>query len=304
MSSVLYDVPGPRARAWNKALGVLATFGIVALVGFVGYRFWVTGQFEGAKWEWLLYENLQLRLLAALGATLRAFVVAALLALVFGFLFAVARLSEHTWLRTPAFAIVEFFRAIPLVIMIFFLYYAAPQAGLQLGVFWSLVVGLTLYNGSVLAEVFRAGVLSVPRGQREAAYALGLRHNQVMRAVLLPQAVRVMLPTIVSQLVVLLKDTALGFLITYQELLFEARYLGSLAEFERPIIPTALVIGAVYVTLCVALSLLASYLERRNRRRQQSGRALPAPDVRGVTADVPPTVAAVRSQPVDPRRGG
>ncbi|HZA16948.1 MAG TPA: amino acid ABC transporter permease [Pseudonocardiaceae bacterium] len=284
MSSVLYDVPGPRAQARHKALGVLAAFGVIALIGFVAYRFWVTGQFEGAKWEWLLYENLQLGLLDALGATLRAFVVAALLALVFGLLFAVARLSEHAWLRSPAFAIVEFFRAIPLVIMIFFLYYAAPQAGLQLGVFWSLVVGLTLYNGSVLAEVFRAGVLSVPRGQREAANALGLRRNQVMRAVLLPQAVRAMLPTIVSQLVILLKDTALGFLITYQELLFQARYLGSLAEFERPIIPTALVIGAVYITLCIALSSLAGYLERRNRHRQRGGPQLPTPDMRGVTA--------------------
>jgi len=286
MSSVLYDLPGPRARARNKAFGLLATLGIVALAGFISYRFWVTGQFEGAKWEWLLYKNLQLRLFAALGATLRAFVVGALLALVLGLLLAVARLSEHAWLRTPAFAIVEFFRAIPLVIMIFFLFFAAPQAGLQLGLFWSLVMGLTLYNGSVLAEVFRAGVLAVPRGQREAAYSLGMRKNQVMRAVLLPQAVRAMLPTIVSQLVVLLKDTALGFLITYQELLFEARYLGSLVEFERPIIPTALVIGAIYITLCVALSLLAGYLERRNRRRRRSGRALPTPDVRGVTANL------------------
>jgi glutamate transport system permease protein len=286
MSSVLYDLPGPRARARNKAFGLLATLGIVALTGFISYRFWVTGQFEGAKWEWLLYKNLQLRLFAALGATLRAFVVGALLALVLGLLLAVARLSEHVWLRTPAFAIVEFFRAIPLVIMIFFLFFAAPQAGLQLGLFWSLVVGLTLYNGSVLAEVFRAGVLAVPRGQREAAYSLGMRKNQVMRAVLLPQAVRAMLPTIVSQLVVLLKDTALGFLITYQELLFEARYLGSLVEFERPIIPTALVIGAIYITLCVALSLLAGYLERRNRRRGRSGRELPIPEVRGVTANL------------------
>src|SRR5918997_3513660 len=273
MSSVLYDLPGPRARARNKAFGLLATLGIVALAGFISYRFWVTGQFEGTKWEWLLYKNLQLRLFAALGATLRAFVVGALLALIFGLLFAVARLSEHAWLRSPAFAIVEFFRAIPLVIMIFFLFFAAPQAGLQLGLFWSLVVGLTLYNGSVLAEVFRAGVLAVPRGQREAAYSLGLRRNQVMRAVLLPQAVRAMLPTIVSQLVILLKDTALGFLITYQELLFQARYLGSLVEFERPIIPTALVIGAIYITLCVVLSLLAGYLESRNRRRRRSGRA-------------------------------
>jgi glutamate transport system permease protein len=284
MSSVLYDVPGPRAQARNKVFGVLAAFGVIALVSFLAYRFWVTGQFEATKWEWLLYENLQLRLLDALGATLRAFVVGAVLALVFGLLFAVARLSEHAWLRSPAFAIVEFFRAIPLVIMIFFLYYAAPQAGLQLDVFWSLVVGLTLYNGSVLAEVFRAGVLSVPRGQREAANALGLRPNQVMRAVLLPQAVRAMLPTIVSQLVVLLKDTALGFLITYQELLFEARYLGSLVEFERPIIPTALVIGAVYITLCIALSSLAGYLERRNRRRRRNGQQLPTPDRRGVIA--------------------
>jgi glutamate transport system permease protein len=268
MSSVLYDLPGPRARARNKAFGVLATLGIVALASFIGYRFWATGQFESTKWEWLLYKNLQLQLFAALRATLGAFLVAALLAVAFGVLFAVARLSEHLWLRTPAFAIVELFRAIPLVVMIFFLFFAAPQAGLKLSVFSSLVVGLTLYNGSVLAEVFRAGVLSLPRGQREAAYALGLRRNQVMRAVLLPQAVRAMLPTIVSQLVVLLKDTALGFLITYQELLFEARYLGGLAEFGRPIIPTALVIGAIYIMLCVALSLLAGYLERHNRHGQ------------------------------------
>jgi glutamate transport system permease protein len=283
MTSVLYDVPGPQARARNRAFGALATLGIVGLAGFIGYRFWATGQFESTKWEWLLYKDLQLQLFAALGATLGAFVVAALLALVFGLLFAVARLSEHWWLRTPAFAIVELFRAIPLVVMIFFLFYAAPQAGLTLGVFWSLVVSLTLYNGSVLAEVFRAGILSVPRGQREAAYALGLRKNQVMRAVLLPQAVRAMLPTIVSQLVVLLKDTALGFLITYQELLNDARYLGSLTEFGRPIIPTALVIGAIYIALCTALSSLAGYLERRSRR---AGRALPTPDPRLVTAEL------------------
>ena len=283
MSPALYDLPGPRARTRNKAFGVLAILCIVALAGFVGYRFWATGQFESPKWEWLLYKDLQLQLVAALGATLGAFVVAALLALAFGLLFAVARLSEHWWWRTPAFAIVEFFRAIPLVVMIFFLFYAAPQAGVNLGVFWSLVVSLTLYNGSVLAEVFRAGMQSVPRGQREAAYALGLRKNQVMRAVLLPQAIQAMLPTIVSQLVVLLKDTALGFLITYQELLNEARYLGSLTEFGRPILPTALVIGAIYITLCTALSSSAGYLERRSRR---TGRTLPTPDARLVTAEL------------------
>jgi glutamate transport system permease protein len=286
VTSVLYDLPGPRAQARNRTFGMLATVGIVTLVCFIGYRFWVTGQFEARRWEWLLYKDLQWELLAALGATLRAFIAAALLALAFGFLLAVTRLSEHPWLRAPASVVVEFLRAIPLVIMIFFLFYGAPQAGLTLGGFWSLVVGLTAYNGAVLAEVLRAGIQAVPRGQREAAYALGLRKNQVMRTVLLPQAVRAMLPTIVSQLVVLLKDTALGFLITYQELLFDARYLGSLAEFGRPIIPTALVIGAIYITLCVVLSLLASYLEHRNRRRPQNGSPLPVPDTRSVTAEL------------------
>lgn len=119
MTSVLYDLPGPRARARNRALGVLATVGIIALAGFIAYRFWATGQFESRKWEWLLYKDLQLQLVDALGATIRAFLVGALLALAFGFLFAVARLSEHAWLRAPAYAVVEFFRAIPLVVMIF-----------------------------------------------------------------------------------------------------------------------------------------------------------------------------------------
>ncbi|HXT43285.1 MAG TPA: amino acid ABC transporter permease [Pseudonocardiaceae bacterium] len=286
MTSVLYDLPGPRARVRNRTFGFTAVVGLVTLVGFIGYRFWVTDQFAGRKWEWLLYKDLQLQLVAALGATLAAFAVGALLALVVGLLFAIARLSEHAWVQAPAATAVEFLRAIPLVVMIFFLFYGAPQAGLRLGVFWSLVVGLTVYNGSVLAEIFRAGVQAVPRGQREAAFALGMRKNQVMRAVLLPQAVRTMLPTVVSQLVVLLKDSALGFLITYPELLFDARYIGSLAEFGRPIIPTAIVIGTVYITLCVALSLLAGYLERRNRRRRHSGRELPTTHVRGVTANL------------------
>jgi glutamate transport system permease protein len=272
MSSVLYDVPGPRTKARNATFGVLGSVLVLGVLAFVAYRLAVTGQFDPVKWGWLEYKTIQLDLLSALRATLSAFVVGAALALAFGALFALARLSEHAWLRAPATAVVEFFRAIPLVILIFFLYYAAPKAGLTVGVFWSLVIGLTLYNGSVLAEVFRAGVESLPRGQGEAAYALGLRKTQAMTSVLLPQAVRAMLPTIVSQLVVLLKDTALGFLITYPELLFEARYLGGLGEFGRPIIPTAMVVAAIYIILCLLLSWLANYLDRRNRRKVRFAR--------------------------------
>ena len=114
--------------------------------------------------------------------------------------------------------------------------------------------------------MFRAGILSLPRGQGEAAFALGLRKSQVTRYVLLPQALRAMLPAVVSQLVVLLKDTALGFLITYDELLYYAKYLGAQPVLDRPLIPVTIVVAAMYIALNLLLSLLATYLERRNRR--------------------------------------
>ncbi len=147
------------------------------------------------------------------------------------------------------------------------------------------ILGLVLYNSAVLAEIFRAGILSVDRGQREAAYALGMRKFQVMTNVLLPQALRAMLPTIVSQLVVVLKDSALGFLIGYPELLFQARLLGSQGDFELPIIPVAIVVALIYIAMCLLLSWLANYVDRRTRRRPG------AITVDRATVDVETTVA-------------
>ncbi|EID55636.1 amino acid ABC transporter permease [Saccharomonospora xinjiangensis] len=268
MSAVLFDVPGPKARVRHRGYAVVGVLAVAAIIAYIVYKFAEAGQFDAQIWEWILYEQIQLELLDALLNTLRAFAVAAVLALVFGAVFAAARLSDHAFLRIPATTIVEFFRAVPLVVMIFFFHY-----GLALGApFYSVVLGLTLYNGSVLAEVFRAGVLSLPKGQSEAAYAVGMRKTQVMRLVLLPQALRAMLPAIISQLVVLLKDTALGFLITYEELLRYARYLGSIIEFDRPLIPITIVVGAMYIVMCLALTGVAKWLESRNRR---SKKALP-----------------------------
>ncbi|HEY8374011.1 MAG TPA: amino acid ABC transporter permease [Pseudonocardiaceae bacterium] len=273
MSAVLYDIPGPRARARNMLLGVIGTLVVLALLGYVVYRFYVTGQFDARMWEWLLYKQVQLELLEALLNTLRAFAVGAVLALLFGAVFAVGRLSDHAWVRGPATTVVEFFRAVPLVVLIFTFYYGLPTLGVSMSTFWAVVLGLTLYNGSVLAEVFRAGVLSLPKGQSEAAYALGMRKTQVMTNVLLPQALRAMLPAVVSQLVVLLKDTALGFLITYEELLRYARYLGGIAQFGRPLVPITIVVAAVYIVMCLLLTWLANYLEKRNRRSRLRAQA-------------------------------
>jgi glutamate transport system permease protein len=265
-TAVLFDVPGPRARARNTAAGVITLLVVAALVVFIVVRLAVTGQFDADVWEWILYENVQLALLDGLVNTLRAFASGAVLALLFGAVFALGRLSDHAWLRRISTFVVEAFRAVPLVVLMFIFYFGMPSIGITVSTYVAVVLGLTLYNGSVLAEVFRAGVLAVPRGQSEAAYALGLRKSGVMRFVLLPQGVRSMLPSIVSQLVVLLKDTALGFLILYPELLFQAQFLGSNAALDSPLIPVAMVVAVIYITLCLMLSAVASWLERRSRR--------------------------------------
>jgi glutamate transport system permease protein len=269
MTAVLYDAPGPRARRRNLLMGIIGTAALLALFGFVLYRFVVTGQFEPRLWEWIQFKNIQLLLLEGLLNTLRAFALAAVLSLVFGAVFAAGRLSDHAWVSRPATAIVEFFRAVPLLILIFILYFGVSRGlGVNVSAYTALVLGLMLYNGSVLAEVFRAGVASLPRGQSEAAYALGMRKTQVMTNVLLPQALRAMLPTIVSQLVVVLKDTALGFIILYPELLYQARFLGSQGQLGSPILQVALVVGVIYIVMCLLLSRLATYLESRTRRRK------------------------------------
>jgi glutamate transport system permease protein len=268
MTAVLSDIPGPRARVRNRLIAVIGTVVAVAILGFVVYRFADTGLFTYDQWEWITFKTIQITLLNGLLATLQAFAAGAVLALAFGALFAAARLSDHAWVRAPAAAVVEFFRAVPLLILIFLLYF-----GLSFGAFTAVVVGLMLYNGSVLAEVFRAGVLAVPRGQSEAAYGLGMRKSQVMTNVLLPQALRSMLPAIISQLVVLLKDTALGFIIQYQELLYQGRYIGSQIQLDSPIIPVAIVIAIIYIAMCLLLSWFATYLERQMRTRRRTAAA-------------------------------
>ena len=265
-TAVLFDVPGPKARTRNATAGAITLAVVVALLGFIVYRLFVTGQFDADVWQWALYENVQLALLDGLVNTLRAFASGAVLALVFGAVFALGRLSDHAWLRGFSTFVVEAFRAVPLVVLMFLFYFGLPSVGITVSTYAAVVLGLTLYNGSVLAEVFRAGVLAVPRGQSEAAYALGLRKSGVMRYVLLPQGVRSMLPSIVSQLVVLLKDSALGFLILYPELLFQAQFLGSNAALNSPLIPVALVVAVIYITLCLMLSGVATWVERRTRR--------------------------------------
>jgi glutamate transport system permease protein len=270
MSSVLYDAPGPKARTRHLVLGIVGTLVILAILGFIVWRFAQTGQFSAAKWKIFTFPLVQQTILNAVGATLSAFAVAAVGSLVLGMALAIGRLSDRPWVSRPFHWFTELFRAIPVLILMMMIYYGLPPLfGVNWPPFVAVAIALILYNGSVLAEVFRAGIEALPKGQREAGYAIGLRKSQVMQSILLPQAVRSMLPVIISQLVVTLKDTALGFIVTYNEILFQAKYFGSQAQYGSPIVPAAIVAGVLYVGMCLILSGLAKFAESRLRRSQR-----------------------------------
>lgn len=268
MSSVLFDAPGPKARSRYRILGVFTALVILLIVGFVVLRFAQSGQFDAKKWQLFTFPLVQQTIAQSVGVTLAAFGTAAVLSLILGVLLAFGRLSDRRWISLPCYGFTELFRAVPLLILMMIFYYGLPTVGVQgITPFSAVVAGLVLYNGSVLAEVFRAGIESLPRGQSEAGYAIGLPKSAVMTSILLPQAVRSMLPVIISQLVVILKDTALGFIVTYNEILFQAKYFGSQAQYGSPIIPAAIVAGVLYVGMCLILAALAKWIEKRLSRK-------------------------------------
>jgi glutamate transport system permease protein len=241
--------------------GVLSTLIVLGLLAWIFYLLFDTDQFTYTKWMPFEYKGIQELLLRGLGNTLKAFAIAAALSLVLGTVLAVGRLSDHRPVRWLATLVVEFFRAMPVLVMIFFIFVALKVQPLP-----ALVAGLTLYNGSVLAEVFRSGVISVERGQGEAAFARGMRKTQVMTHVLVPQAVRAMLPAIISQLVVALKDTSLGYLITYEEFLHAGKLIASNLDYDLPFIPVVMVISPIYIGMCMLLSWFAQWVSKRQRR--------------------------------------
>ena len=270
-SSVLYDVPGPRAVARNRILSVVTVVIVAAIVGFIVYRFYDSGQFDAKKWNIFTYTMVWEGMAKALWATLSAFFVAAIGSLALGFVLAIGRMSDHAWIRVPVRVIIEVLRAVPVLVMMMLIYYGLPSipgADLKVTPYAAVVVGLILYNGSVLAEALRAGIEALPRGQGEAGFAIGLRKSGVMAFIILPQAVRNMLPVIVAQLVVTLKDTALGFIITYPELLYYAKQLSS--QQGRPLLQAGLVVAVIYISMCLLLSGVAKYLEVRGQRRQKA----------------------------------
>ena len=258
---VLFDAPGPRARRnilIGNIVGALIILGILAwIIATLGEK----GQLEASMWTpFLEARTWEFFILPGLANTLKAAAIAIVTSVVFGLIFGVGRLSHLTPVRWIAGVVVEFLRAVPVLLMMIFFWLALGSSGAvppQDAPFIAVVVALTLYNGSVIAELVRSGVQGLPTGQREAGMAIGLTAGQSLRSIEVPQALIAMLPALISQFVVILKDSALGFIITYPELL---QYMRRLGVGEGNIIPSLMVAAAIFIIINFGLSTLATRL--------------------------------------------
>ena len=287
-ASVLYDVPGPKARRRHAVYSVLVLAAVVAVGWLVWQAFADKGQLTAEKWKpFIQPEVWETYILPGLRGTLVAAALSIVFAMVIGMVFGLLRLSDHRIVRWVAGAIVEVARAIPVLILMIFLFQWFAVKNLFVSdklALAAVVIALTVYNGSVIAEIVRAGIRSLPQGQTEAAQALGLRKGQMMRLILLPQAITAMLPALISQMVVALKDTALGYQITYQEIVRQGQQLGAA---EQNTVPALIVVAVIMIILNWALTFLATRIEKRLRARRR-GRAVLG--VNSVLTDAAPGV--------------
>jgi glutamate transport system permease protein len=286
MSSVLYDAPGPRARR-NTLIGtVIAAVLLIGIVVLAVIQLGNNGQLDGEKWGPAFNPGNQYFVATwrALGTGLVNTVVAAaltlVLALAIGTALAVARISGLPAYRWLIVGFIELFRGLPVVITIFLAARVLPEFGISLPPLWYLVIGLTAYNCVIIAEIVRAGVNALPRGQSEAAYAVGLTRFQVVRMILLPQAFRIMLPALISQLVVIVKDTSLGFVIFgFSEFVRTAntviQFFGGQEGIALPL-QLYIAVALVFILINYGLGKLAEYVQRRTAR---AGRAARQPGV-------------------------
>jgi glutamate transport system permease protein len=258
----IFEAAGPRGRRRQGLVTWIAAVAILSVAALTLEQLNYAGQLLPERWNILFDPGYVSFLLGGLWTTIQVGVVSTVLSAVFGMILAAARMSSRRYLSVPAVGFIEFFRAMPLLLILFFVMFALPPLGFTLPAFWQLVVAITLNAGVIFAEIFRAGILAIGRGQREAGLAVGLSPTQTMRFIIFPQAVRSLMPALVSQSVRVIKESSLGYVVGVTELLNNGRVL---AEFTGNFIQAYAGVAAAYIVLNYCLSSLAEWLSNRQK---------------------------------------
>ncbi len=259
LEDVLFGFPGPKSRAVTRAWSVAVAAVLVLLLAGIVVRFHAAGQFEARLWEFFAWKTTWAFLWKGLLGTLASAATAAVIALALGLVLLVGRLSPLRLARWPSTAVIEFLRGVPTLLLIYVCFLVLPSLGVKLSTYWMLTLPVGLSTAAVVAEVYRAGVLAVPRGQTDAARALGLGKAQVFFLVVFPQALRYIVPALVAQLVIVVKDTTFGYVVTYGELMQNAKVL--IANYNA-LVPVYLVVALLYCLVNYAISKASQRLGR------------------------------------------
>ena len=251
LEDLLFGAPSPRARAAQRALSTLAAFALLALAAGIVLQFHAAGQLDARFWQFFAQPSTWAFLAQGLLGTLASAAMAAVIALVLGLVLMLARMARPRLLRWPGVAVIEFLRGTPTLLLIYVCFLVLPQLGIKLSTYWMLTLPIGLSAAAVVAEVYRAGVLALPRGQTEAARSLGMSEAQVFFAIVFPQALRTIIPALVAQLVIVVKDTTFGYVVTYGELMQNAKVL--IANYHA-LVPVYLVVALLYCGVNYALS--------------------------------------------------
>ncbi len=251
LEDTLFGAPSPRAQAVQRAASVLAATVLLLLVAAIVLQFHTAGQLDARFWEFFAWPTTWSFLGKGLLGTMASAVIAAVIALALGLVLMVGRLARLQPVHGASVAAIEFLRGTPTLLLIYVCFLVLPQAGIKLSTYWMLTLPVSLSAAAVVAEVYRAGVLAVPRGQAAAARSLGLTETQVFFSVVFPQALRYIVPALVAQLVIVVKDTTFGYVVTYGELMQNAKVL--IANYHA-LVPVYLVVAVIYCLVNYAIS--------------------------------------------------
>lgn len=260
MRDALYEAPGPRTRR-KIVVGTAISLALVALgVAAVIRQFYVTGQLAPRYWSFLLEWTTWRFLLQGLMGTVQVALTAGVIALVLGLLLMLGRTSGVRPLSALCRVVTDFFRGVPSLLLIYFFFFVPAQLGLKMSSFWMLTLPVALAASGVLAEVFRAGVNAVPRGQVEAAMSIGLSPAKTMFKIVLPQAVRYVIPSLIAQLVVVVKDTTVAYVVSYPDLMQNARVL--ITSYDA-LVSMYLVVAVIYILINYLINRASVYIANK-----------------------------------------
>lgn len=259
LEDILFAAPSPRAQAITRAASGVAAMVLLLLAAGIVFQFHSAGQFDARFWKFFAWPTTWVFLGKGLLGTLASAAMAAVIALALGLVLLLGRLARTRLVRWPSIAVIEFLRGTPTLLLIYVCFLVLPQAGIKLSTYWMLTLPVGLSTAAVVAEVYRAGVLAVPRGQTNAARSLGMTEAQVFFFVVFPQALRYIVPALVAQLVIVVKDTTFGYVVTYGELMQNAKVL--IANYHA-LVPVYLVVAALYCLVNYAISRASKRLGR------------------------------------------